>query len=198
MSSRNPYSRADPRTLAARAKGYPARSVFKLQEIDQKCRLLKPGQRVLDLGAAPGSWSLYVAERVGQSGRLLAVDLQSITQEFPSWVRVERADAFALDGSLHDGLAPYDLVLSDMAPKTGGDKFTNAARSYELFQAALQVATHFGKPGSGFVAKLFMGADFQAARAELQSCYTTCKVMKPNGTRGNSVEVFLVGQERKA
>ncbi len=198
MSRRqNPY-RSDHRTQAARAKGYPARSVFKLEEIDQRVGLLGPGQRVLDLGAAPGSWSLYAAGRVGASGKVLAVDLQEIEQAFPAWVTTAQQDALALEAALHEGFAPYDVVLSDMAPKTGGDKFTNAARSFDLFMAALEVARCFGTPGSHFVAKLFMGEDFEHAKRAVAEAYQKQRVIKPKGTRSNSVELFIVGQGLKA
>jgi 23S rRNA (uridine2552-2'-O)-methyltransferase len=193
MSRKNPYSRADHRTLAARAQGYPARSVFKLEEIDQRCRLLAAGQSVVDLGAAPGSWSLYAAQRIGQNGRLLSVDLTQITQGFPPQVTVVQGDALELSSTLHPAHAPYDVVLSDMAPRTTGDKFTNAARSQELFLAALAVSVQFGAPGSHFVGKLFMGADFPAARAEVARLFSSHRIIKPKGTRDNSVEVFLVG-----
>lgn len=193
MSKRNPYAGADHRTLAARAKGYPARSVFKLEEIDQRCRLLRPGQRVVDLGAAPGSWSIYAANKVGDKGRVLAVDLQVIKQAFPPWVTVIAGDALDLTSEVHAAHGPYDVILSDMAPRTGGDKFANAAKSYKLFSAALAVAQTFGKPGAGFVGKLFMGEDFERARAELGRLFASAKVIKPDGTRDNSVEVFLVG-----
>lgn len=198
MSRQNPYSRIDPRTVAARAKGYPARSVFKLEEIDAKSGLLRPGDRVLDLGAAPGSWSMYAASRVGDSGRVLSIDLQEIEQTFAPWVTVVQADAFTLDETLHEGFAPYDVVLSDMAPKTGGDKAQNAARSHNLFSAALEVALRFGKPGSHFVGKLFMGQDFGPARQAVMDAFTRTKVEKPKGTRTTSVEVFLVGLGKKA
>jgi 23S rRNA (uridine2552-2'-O)-methyltransferase len=197
VSRKNPYAGADHRTLAARAQGYPARSIFKLEEIDQRCKLLKPGQRVVDLGAAPGSWSLYAARCVGERGHLLAVDLQEIKQSFPPWVTVMQADAFDLSGDVHRAHSPYDVVLSDMAPKTSGDKFQNAARSYDLFSAALAVSQNFAKPGSAFVGKLFMGQDFEAARAELTKQFTSARVIKPAGTRDNSVEVFLVGLGRR-
>jgi 23S rRNA (uridine2552-2'-O)-methyltransferase len=136
---------------------------------------------------------LYAASRVGPSGKLLAIDLQPIAQAFPAWVTVRQSDALALDAALHEGFAPYDVVLSDMAPKTGGDRFTNAARSFELFQAAHSVARQFAKPGSSFVGKLFMGEDFDAAKASLSTDFEQVKVMKPQGTRKSSVEVFLVG-----
>lgn len=193
MSRQNPYSRADHRTREARAKGYPARSVFKLEEIDQRCKLLRPGQRVVDLGAAPGSWSLYAARKIGPEGRLLCIDLQAIDQGFPNTVTVVTGDALTLGSELHSKWAPYDVVLSDMAPKTTGDKFANAARSTELFLAALGVAVAHGAQGSHFVGKLFMGRDFEAARAEVLRHFGSVRVMKPKGTRDSSVEVFLVG-----
>ena len=197
MSRKNPYQGADHRTLAARAQGYPARSVFKLEEIDRRCRLLRPGQRVVDLGAAPGSWSLYTAKCIGERGRLLAVDLSAMNQAFPPWVHVVQGDALALGSGLHETHGPYDVVLSDMAPKTSGDKFQNAARSYHLFDAALQVALEHGVAGCGFVAKLFMGPDFEVARASVTKSFATCRIIKPEGTRDNSVEVFLVGLGKK-
>lgn len=198
MNRKNPYSQPDHRTVAAKAQGYPARSIFKLEEIDQRCQLLKPGQHIVDLGAAPGSWSLYAAKRIGERGRLLSVDLSQITQGFPPHVTVVQGDALELGGELHAKFGPYDVVLSDMAPKTTGDKFTNAARSQELFLAALGVAREHGKPGGHFVGKIFMGADFPEAQAAVRELFQSVKVIKPKGTRDNSVEVFLVGMGRRA
>ncbi len=198
MARQNPYGRADHRTLQARARGYPARSVFKLEEIDRRCRLFSPGQRVIDLGAAPGSWSLYAAERVGERGVVIAIDLQPITHPLPASVTVLQADALALDSAVHSQHGPYQVVLSDMAPKTGGDKFANAVRSFELFRAALEVSVVHGVAGCHFVGKLFMGPDFEAARAEVAHNFAQVKVVRPSGTRGNSVEVFLVGLRRRA
>src|SRR5688572_18410757 len=141
MSKRkNPYAGADARTRAAKAKGFPARSVFKLEEIDRRVRLLKPGQHVIDLGAAPGSWSLYAAERVGPAGKVLAVDLSEITQLFPAQVEVVRGDALSLESEVLSRHAPYDVVLSDMAPSTSGSKVRDQAQSFELFMRALEVA----------------------------------------------------------
>jgi 23S rRNA (uridine2552-2'-O)-methyltransferase len=197
MSRNNPYSRADHRTLAARAKGYPARSVFKLEEIDQRCKLLAPGQRVVDLGAAPGSWSLYTASRIGSSGKLLSIDLSPLTASLPANVTVVVGDALTVGSQLHVDHGPYDVVLSDMAPRTTSDKFTNAARSHELFMAALAVALEHGARGSHFVGKVFMGGDFPGARAELVRHYAEHRIIKPKGTRDNSVEVFLVGLGRR-
>ena len=192
MTRKNPYQ-ADHRTRAARARGYPARSVFKLEEIDRRVKLLRPGQSVVDLGAAPGSWSLYAAKRIGAKGRLLAIDLQEINQPFPPSVTVVQGDALTDADALHGQHGPYDVVLSDMAPKTTGDSFQNAYRSYELVLAALGVGERFGAPGSAFVGKIFMGQDFEAAKKSVQKAYSSCKIIRPSGTRDNSVEVFLVG-----
>jgi 23S rRNA (uridine2552-2'-O)-methyltransferase len=189
----NPYARPDARTRSAKAAGYPARSVFKLQEIDKRVRLLKSGQRVLDLGAAPGSWSLYASERVGQNGRVLAVDLSEIRQSFAANVELLAGDALSLANAELGRFAPYDVVLSDMAPNTSGSKIRDQAQSFELFMRALAIAEALGKPGGSFVGKLFMSEDFRTARAALAERYASVQVIRPEGTRQQSSEIFLVG-----
>jgi len=193
----SPYSKPDARTRAAKAKGFPARSVFKLEEIDKRLHLLRAGMHVLDLGAAPGSWSLYAANRVGERGRVLAVDLSEISQRFPDNVVVIRGDALALDNAALQTFAPYDVVLSDMAPATSGNKLRDHARSFELFMRALEVAVALGKPGSSFVGKLFMSEDFQAARQAVREHFDREQTIRPSGTRSVSSEVFLVGVGRR-
>jgi 23S rRNA (uridine2552-2'-O)-methyltransferase len=191
---KSPYSSPDARTRSAQAAGYPARSVFKLEEIDRRVHLLRRGQRVLDLGAAPGSWSLYASQRVGTSGRVVAIDLQSIAQSFVPNVTVLCGDALTLEDGLLREHGPYDVVLSDMAPSTSGSKVADQARSHELFMRALSIAGAVGKPGSAFVGKLFMGPDFAVAKQALANHYDRSTVIRPRGTRQHSSEVFLVGQ----
>lgn len=199
MSGRkgNPYEKIDARTKQAKAQGYPARSVFKLEEIDQRVRLFKGGQRVIDLGAAPGSWSLYASQKVGPGGRVLAIDLQVIAQGFPPNVTVEQGDALALSNEQLSQFAPYDVVLSDMAPNTSGSKVRDQAYSFELCMRAMDVALALGKPGSHFVAKIFMSGDFQAARKAAGERYDKVQVIRPEGTRNVSSEVFIVGMGLK-
>jgi 23S rRNA (uridine2552-2'-O)-methyltransferase len=197
VSKKNPYARPDARTRAAKAQGYPARSVFKLEEIDRRVRLLSRDKRVLDLGAAPGSWSLYASERVGPNGRVLAVDRTPILQAFAPNVTVVTGDALALDNEALGTFAPYDVVLSDMAPSTSGSKASDQARSFELFMRALDVAKALGREGSHFVGKLFMSGDFQEARRALGASYARSQVIRPDATRSQSSEVFLVGLGRK-
>ena len=195
MSGRkgNVYEKPDARTKAAKAQGFPARSVFKLEEIDRRVKLLRGGQKVLDLGAAPGSWSLYASQKVGPGGRVLAVDLQEIRQAFPPNVKVSQGDALTLENAALSEFAPYDVVLSDMAPNTSGSKIRDQAGSLELCLRALDVALALGKPGSHFVAKIFMSGDFQVARKLAGERYEKCQVIRPEGTRAQSTEVFIVG-----
>ena len=195
MSGRkgNPYQKADARTQAAKAQGFPARSVFKLEEIDRRVKLFRGGQKVLDLGAAPGSWSLYASQKVGASGRVLAMDLQEIRQAFPPNVKVSQGDALTLENAALAEFGPYDVVLSDMAPSTSGSRVRDQAYSFELCVRALDVALALGKPGSHFVAKIFMSGDFQAARKIAGDRYERSQVIRPEGTRAQSTEVFIVG-----
>jgi 23S rRNA (uridine2552-2'-O)-methyltransferase len=193
----NPYRRPDARTKAAKAQGYPARSVFKLEEIDRRVRLLRPGQRVLDLGAAPGSWSLYTAQKIGRAGKLLAVDLHELTVPLGPNTRFSRGDALSLSNEDLALFAPYDVVLSDMAPSTMGERGTDHARSVELFERAVGVAGALLAPGGSFVGKLFMGEDFTRARDRARALFEEVRVIRPEGTRSTSVEVFVVGLRRK-
>lgn len=193
----NPYAKPDAKTLEARAKGYPARSVFKLQEIDRRMRLLRSGQNVLDLGAAPGSWSLYASERVGPEGHVYAIDIKPMQQVFGANVQVLEGDALSLDSEVLAQHAPYDVVLSDMAPNTSGSKLADQARSTELFLRALEVAVAHGKPGSHFAAKIFMSGDYKAAEMQVRAAYEAVRTIRPDGTRQSSTEVFVVGMGKR-
>lgn len=182
--------------LKAKRENYPARSVYKLKEMDARFHLLKPGMKVLDLGAAPGSWSLFAAERVGPRGLVLACDLQTTETAFPDNVMFlsenvfDRTPAFE---SLLDERGPFDLVMSDMAPRTTGTKFTDQARSLELCLEAVEVADRWLKPGGNFVAKIFMGPDFQELAQAVRARYATVKTFKPNSSRAESKEIFELG-----
>jgi 23S rRNA (uridine2552-2'-O)-methyltransferase len=195
---RNPYAKPDRFTRAAKEAGYPARSVFKLEEIDRRVRLLRPGQRVLDLGATPGSWALYAAQKVGQRGHVLAVDLEPLGTALPPHAEFVQGDALSLANDDLARFAPYDVVLSDMAPRTTGSRVTDQARSFELFMRALAVAAALGAPGGAFVGKIFMSDDLPAARAELRRLYETERLMRPEGTRSVSTEIFAIGSGKRA
>lgn len=193
----NPYKKPDIYTRAAKQKGFPARSVFKLEEIDKRCRLLKPGMRVLDLGAAPGSWSMYAAGIVGKSGHVLAIDIDPITVSLGPSATFMQADAFDVTSEIFAEHGPFDVVLSDMAPRTSGSRDADQFRSYELVMRALDVAQAHGKPGSSFVAKIFMSPDYEKARAALREAYREVRTLRPETVRKNSFEVFLVALGKK-
>ncbi|MBK8408547.1 MAG: RlmE family RNA methyltransferase [Sandaracinaceae bacterium] len=179
----------------AKADGFPARSVYKLEEIDQKVRLFRRGQRVLDLGAAPGSWTMYAATRVGLEGRVFGIDIQPHRAALPTNARIEVLDVHALQ---LDTLGAFDVVISDMAPNTTGARETDMYRSYELFMTALDVADRVLVPGGHFTGKIFQGKDFPDAQKAVRERYTETKVVRPKATRDESYEVFLVGLKKRA
>ena len=195
---KNPYKRADHFTVAAKKQGYPARSVFKLEEIDRRIGLLKPGQRVLDLGAAPGSWMLFASQKIGRAGKLLAIDLTAIEIPIPENATFVQGDALALDNEALATFAPYDVVLSDMAPNTTGNRLGDQTRSFELFMRALAVAEKLLKPGGAFVGKIFMGEDFVHAKNAVKRVFSEERAIRPEGTRATSYELFVVGTGKKA
>jgi 23S rRNA (uridine2552-2'-O)-methyltransferase len=197
-SKGNPYARPDAKTQAAKKAGYPARSVFKLEEIDQRVRLLKPGQRVLDLGAAPGSWSMYASGKVGAKGRVLAIDLQELRVGVGANATILQGDAFDVGSDVYLEHGPFDVVLSDMAPATTGTKDADQFRSFELVMRAIEVARAHGAVGSSFVAKIFMSEDFKKAREALRLGWGEVRTLRPEGTRSNSTEVFLVALGKRA
>jgi 23S rRNA (uridine2552-2'-O)-methyltransferase len=197
-SRRNPYAKADHLTREAKGRGFPARSVFKLEEIDRRARLLRGGMRILDLGAAPGSWSMYAAQKIGPSGKLLAMDLEPLAVGLPAHAEFVQGDALSLANEELARFAPYHVILSDMAPRTTGNPVTDQARSAELFMRALAVAATLGQKGGSFVGKIFMSEDLAPARAELRRHYETERLIRPEGTRSVSTEIFVVGSGKRA
>jgi 23S rRNA (uridine2552-2'-O)-methyltransferase len=198
--SRKPkdYTQPDRFTRAAKAAGYPARSVFKLEEIQRRYHIFRQGQRVLDLGAAPGSWTLYVSKEVGPSGRVLAVDLSEIPGGVPNNVSVRQLDVMKAGRAELGDMAPYHVVLSDMAPRTSGNKARDQALSFELCQRALTLSDELGGADSHIVLKLFMSNDFKVLETALRARYAECRTVRPEATRSQSTEVFLVGLRRRA
>ena len=129
---------------------------------------------------------------------MLAIDLQPITVALPDNARTVTGDAFEVANDDLAAFAPYDVVLSDMAPSTTGSRSTDAIRSAALVERAIDVADALAKPGSALVAKLFMGGEYDAVRALIRERYATLKTLRPDGVRAHSVEVFLVATGRRA
>lgn len=184
----------------AKKENYPARSVYKLQEIDKKFKLFKKGQKVLDLGACPGSWSLWASKQVGEKGLVVAVDLNPLSVALPAWVKVFTCDVTSPSEEFSQTLkkeGPFDLVISDMAPKTTGIKFADQARSYELALTALEVALNWLKKGGCFIVKIFAGPDVPEFLKETRKHFKSVKQVKPKSSRAESKEFFVVGLEKK-
>jgi 23S rRNA (uridine2552-2'-O)-methyltransferase len=184
----------------AKKENYPARSVYKLQEIEKQFSLFRPGQTVIDLGAAPGSWTLFASKKVGDKGRILSVDLLEAGVSLPGNVAFYQDDAFEPGIELAQAIlehAPFDLVISDMAPKTTGVKFTDQTRSLELCERALEVADAWLAPGGHLVIKIFQGPDVKAFTDSLRPRFTKVKTFKPKSSRAESKEIFIIGMEKK-
>ena len=175
----------------AKKERFPARSVYKLQEIQKKQRLIKKGDKVLDLGCAPGSWLLYAAKLTGPKGRVIGVDIKPLAVQLPSHIKIITADVFTLDNeSLGND---YNVVLSDMAPATTGHKAVDAARSYNLCETALNIAQGILLPGGSFVCKIFQGADFNLYLDTVRAGFKGLKIFKPQSSRKTSKEIYVIG-----
>ena len=193
----SPTTRRTSTTARRRRQGLRARSAFKIDEILRRHRLLRKGQAVLDLGAAPGGFLQILAEEVGENGVAVGVDLEPIRHLGKPWVKTAIVDLLAPDAldairALHPG--PFQLVTSDMAPKTIGIKITDEARSLELVRMALAVAEQTLAPGGAFVAKVFMGGDFPVLKKELAARFDEVHVIRPEATRESSYEVYVLGK----
>lgn len=181
----------------AKREGFAARSVYKLEELDRRHRLLAPGQRVLDLGCAPGSWLQYAAQRVGAQGQVVGVDLQPVTVPLPPQAIAIVADVFAFTAAdLPLGSVPFDVILSDMAPRTTGIRSADAARSAQLVLQALALAGPLLRPGGALLVKVFQGAQLSDLRAAFRRTFARVSIAKPKATRAESVEVYLLGEQR--
>ncbi len=199
VKGRNKPKSGDPRwdRFAQRAKdeGYASRAVYKLEEIDRRFRIFAPGRRVLDLGCAPGGWLKFAAQRVGDKGAVVGIDRFEVAPPLPN------VTAYAADLTQPfapgDEFAPFDVVLSDMAPDTTGVRHVDKDRSAELTRIAFQWALRLGKAGSAFVAKMFQGPDFHTLLADVKKHYGAVRCVRPEATRRESYEIYIVAQKKR-
>jgi 23S rRNA (uridine2552-2'-O)-methyltransferase len=185
---------SDPYVKRAREAGYRARAAFKLMELDEKDRFFRPGQFVVDLGAAPGSWCQVALEKVGKRGRVIALDILSM-EPIEDVVFIEgdfREDEplAALEKAMEGRRA--DLVLSDMAPNISGIGPSDQARSIHLAELAAAFAEEWLAASGAFVVKVFQGEGFDAFLADLKRKYAAVRVRKPRASRSESREVYIV------
>lgn len=182
----------------AKKERFPARSVFKLQEIQSKHHLIKKGDKVLDLGCAPGSWLLYAANLTGNKGQVVGIDLKPVSEKVPPHVRIYNGDILTLDDRFFESLGKdFNVVVSDMSPATTGNKHVDSARSYNLCQAALSIAQTLLIPGGSFVCKIFQGEDFKEFSDSVRSVFKSHKIFKPQSSRKASKEIYIIGLGKK-
>jgi len=187
---------ADAYVKRARAEGMRSRAAYKLAQIAERDRLLKPGMIVVDLGAAPGGWSQIAAERVGPRGRVIALDLLDMAPlRGVTFIRGDPRDD-AVVAKLENALGGQkaDLVLSDMAPNLSGIAATDQARALELAELALDFALKYLKPQGNFLVKAFQGTGFEEFLKRLRSRFTAVAMRKPEASRSRSSELYLVGK----
>ena len=191
---------SDPFVRKAAEQGYRARSAFKLLEVVKRDGLARPSDTVVDLGAAPGSWSQVLAERVGRGGRVIAVDLLEVAAipgvtvihgDFREEVVLKEVEG-VLEGR------KIDLVVSDMAPNITGVRATDQARSIHLCELALDFAKSHLNPRGAFVVKVFQGSGYPEFLAEMKRVFVAVTSRKPGASRGESKEMYLLGRELRS
>lgn len=179
----------------AKREGFVARAVYKLEEIDDKLELFSAGDRVLDLGCAPGSWLQYARQQVGETGILVGLDRPAgIGNTRIAGARLITGDVMTMTiEELKGDLPAFDVVLSDMAPDTSGIRNLDQMRSEALFERALEIAKCVLAPGGNFVGKLFQGPDFKKLTEDVRKTFAKMKTVKPASSRQISIEQYVVG-----
>ena len=186
----------DPYVLKARKDGWRSRAVYKLEQIEHKERLLKPGMVCVDVGASPGSWSQYVTETLKGKARIVAVDLLPM-DSLPDveFVQGDFQDDEVFERLLQAvGEGGADLVMSDIAPNITGTKAVDQPRSMYLVELALDMARRVLKPGGNFVCKVFQGEGFDEFVRDARNSFQRVRVIKPKASRAGSREVYLVAR----
>jgi 23S rRNA (uridine2552-2'-O)-methyltransferase len=194
------YERKDAVYRRAKREGFRSRAAIKLEELDRLFGLLRPGQRVVDLGCWPGGWLQVCADRVGPSGRVVGVDVAETEGVERPNVVVLKADVYdeALADRVREALrGPADLVLSDLAPKLSGIAASDSARHAALVHRALELARAWLAPGGALLAKLFMDAEYQELIRDIRATFSTVKTRKLDTTRKGSSELYVCGRGLK-
>jgi 23S rRNA (uridine2552-2'-O)-methyltransferase len=203
------YKKPDYWSLKAQKEGYPARSVYKLKEMDEKFGLL-PGfggarpVKILDLGAAPGSWSLYVLRRMAGRAFLAAADLAPLSRQYDRRLFAEE-NFFFIQGDITEqavqealtSRGPYHLVMSDAAPATTGNRSVDTLRSRALAETGIRYAEAALVPGGSLVVKIFQGEDAPELLKEIRARFKAGKSFKPQACRGSSFETYYIGLGKK-
>lgn len=188
------YNRKDLFYKKAKLEGYKSRAAYKLKEINKKFSIIQKHDHVLDAGAAPGGWSQVALEIIGRNGVVVGIDLLDlfgIEDENFHFIQGDLTIQSTLDKAL-EYCEKYDVVISDAAPNTSGQKFADHANSIEIVRFVYSFALKVLKPGGHFLFKLFDGEDRHAFVVELRKIFSTVKILKPDSTRKNSFEIYVI------
>lgn len=179
----------------AKREGKLARSVYKLEELNRKDRILRKGDAVLDLGASPGSWLEYILETVGTEGVACAVDLKPIHKKFKGLASFKMMNVLEMQGDEFANEAPegFNAVVSDMAPNTSGIRMVDQAKSLELCEQVLTLARKLLKKGGNFACKIFYGGETEAFKNTVAKYFREAKIRKPQACRDESIEHYVIG-----
>jgi 23S rRNA (uridine2552-2'-O)-methyltransferase len=186
----------DPYVKLAQAQGFRSRAVYKLKEIQDKDRIIKPGMNIIDLGAAPGGWSQFARPLIGHKHKLIAMDILPMDViEGVDFILGDFREQSVLDElfATLNGVA-VDLVMSDMAPNMSGNKSVDQARSLYLGELALDMAKAVLTKEGSFLVKLFQGEGFESFYREVQSCFSRVVIRKPKASRPRSNEVYILAR----
>jgi len=182
-------------TIKAREEGYPARSVYKLKEIDEKFKVIASGDKVLDLGSAPGSWMIYLSNKVGSTGMVVGLDLEDVAIEKKQNMVFYRRDILALTSKdLQEIGAPFNAVVADLAPKTSGVPSIDAGKSLELCEMALDVAKKSLREGGIFLTKIFESEDTKEFTENIRKNFTEVRRIKPQAVMKQSREFYILAR----
>jgi len=179
-------------TTLARKEGYPARSVYKLKEIDERYKIIRKGNRVLDLGSAPGSWLLYISQKVGDKGKVIGVDIEEI--KIPQKTNIIFIKRSIFDLKESDFKDKFETVVSDLSSKTSGVKFLDAGKSLELAEKAFEIVKSVLVPGGNFVCKIFQSELSDEFFKKVKNCFDFAKRIKPKAVIKKSKEFYIIGR----
>lgn len=192
-------ARHDPAYLRAKREKYAGRAIYKLEEIDKRFRLIKPGSQVLDLGCWPGAWLQYAVQKAGVEATLVGVDLKAVEIALPANVQTIVGDVTKLKlDRFVERFGRFDVVLSDMAPNTTGNKDFDIPTSEDLFLAALDIASASLRIGGHFCAKVFQGGRFPDLIHEVEARFQQGRAFRCDNTRKQSREQYIIGRGLKA
>lgn len=191
------YNRKDRFYKKAKEQGLRSRAAYKLQEINKKFRILKPGMHVVDIGCAPGSWVQVISREIGQHGKVIGIDLEEIpplSEKNVTFIQGDIRDEITIQRLLTALGRKVDLVVSDMAPHLSGIKFQDHYNSYELAQQAFKLCQMILREEGNFLVKIFPGEELETFRQHLKSSFAQVKDFIPDATRKTSTEIYLIAK----